>query len=431
MELYLHVGMFTRYWGRGLQLRTRMRLMQLYLQFGYGMMQHCRHLISSWGGGTVVLSPRDMSDRQLRNLSSEITDLDGGRVLLDPQFYLPYADHERLCSHDYWPSDYETGTFFQGNALRELLRKLLDLNAAVGAAEIILPGLLATAVDDAWLETERAVLEMGREVAGDRPLVTTIALDADTTRNQDHIASLLETAPGWKSDGFYIVCEHPNGDYLVQDPNWLANVLDLVAGLRLSGAKVILGYCNHQMLAASVVQADAICSGTWMNVRSFPPDKFRSSYDEEIRQRATWYYCPQALSEYKIPFLDVAQRQHVLARMAPPPELDGGYARHLFEGPQPTTIGFAEQLAFRHYLHALRGQVQGLEHASYDEARDAQDRLLDGAEDLLATLAAAGVRGQQRDFTESVDVNRAALALVDSLRGPILRRRWSALASNA
>jgi len=401
--------------------------MELYLQFGYGMMEHCRHLISAWGGGTVVLSPRDMNDKQLRTLSSEITDIASGRVLLDPQFYLPNADHERLCSHDYWPPDYDTGAFFQGNALRDLLRKLVDLNAAVGTSEFILPGLLANGVDDAWLETERAVLEVGREFAGNRPVVTTIALDADTTRNQDHIASLLEAAPGWKPDAFYIVCEHPKGDYLVQDPNWLANVLDLVAGLRLSGAKVILGYCNHQMLTASVVRANAICSGTWMNVRSFPPDKFRSSYDEEIRQRATWYYCPQTLSEYKIPFLDVAQRQKLLARMAPPPELDGGYARHLFEGPQPTTVGFSEQPAFRHYLHALRGQVKALEHASYDEARSAQDGLLDVAEDLLGTLASAGVRGQQRDFADSVDVNRAALALLDSMRGPILRRRWSAL----
>ena len=401
--------------------------MELYLQFGYGMMQHCRHLISGWGGGTVVLSPRDMNDRQLRALSSEITDLDGGRVLLDPQFYLPHADHERLCSHEYWPSDYDTGAFFQGNALRDLLRKLVDLNAALGTSEIILPGLLATAVDDKWLESERAVLEVGQELAGNRPVVTTIALDADTTRNHDHIESLLEAASDWKPDGFYIVCEHPNGDYLVQDPNWVANLLDLVAGLRLSGAKVILGYCNHQILAASVVQANAICSGTWMNVRSFPPDKFRSSYDDEIRQRATWYYCPQALSEYKIPFLDIAQRQQLLGRMAPRSELDGGYARHLFEGPQPTTVGFSEQFAFRHYLHALRGQVRALEHTSYDEAGAAQDGLLDEAENLLRTLASARIRGQQRDFMNSIDVNRAALALIDSIRGPILRRRWRAL----
>ena len=401
--------------------------MEFYLQFGYGMMQHCRHLISEWGGGNVVLGPRDMNDRQLQILSSEITDLDGGRVLLAPQFYLPHADHERLCSHEYWPSDYDTGAFFQGHALRDLLRQLVDLNAALGTSEIILPGLLATTVDDAWLETERAVLEVGREFAGGRPVVTTIALDADTTRNQDYIESLLESAPDWKPDGFYIVCEHPNGNYLVQDPNWLANLLDLVAGLRLSGAKVILGYCNHQMLAAGIVQASAICSGTWMNVRSFPPDKFRSSYDEEIRQRTTWYYFPQALSEYKMPFLYIAQRQQLLGRMSPCTELDGGYARHLFEGPQPTAVGFSEQHAFRHYLHALRGQVRTLDHTSYDEARAAQDGMLDDAENLLRTLSSAGVRGQQRDFTDSIDVNRSALALIDAMRGPILRRRWSAL----
>jgi hypothetical protein len=405
--------------------------MKLYLQYGYGMMEHCRHLISAWGGGTVILSPRDMNDRQLRTLSSEITGLDGGRVLLDPQFYLPHADHERLCSHDYWPSDYDTGEFFRGTALRELLRKLLDLNGAVGAREIVLPGLLAAAVDAPWLEAEGAVLEVCRELSGDRPLLTTIALDSDTTRNHDQIVSLLEAAPRWRADGFYVVCEHPNGDYLVQDPIWLANVLDLVAGLQLLGTPVTLGYCNHQMLAASIVRTGAICSGTWMNVRSFPPDKFRSTYEEEIRQRATWYYCPQALSEYKIPFLDVAQRQKLLARMAPPLELDGGYVRHLFEGPQPTTAGFSEQLAFRHYLHALRGQVLALEHGSYDEARTAQDSMLDEAEALLGTLASAGVRGQRRDFGDIVDVNRAAVTLLDSMRGPILRRKWSALEKRA
>lgn len=401
--------------------------MELYLQLGYGMMQHCRHLLSKWGGGTVVLSPRDMSDEQLRSLSSEIIDIDGGQVLLDPQLYLPRADHERLRSHDYWPSDYETGGFFQGKALRDLLRKLAELNAALGATEIILPGLLATTVDDAWLETERAWLEVGRELVGDYPLITTIALDADTARNQDHIASLLEVAPGWQPDGFYIVCEHPNGDYLVQDPIWLANVLDLVAGLRLSGAKVVLGYCNHQLLAAGVVRPNAICSGTWMNVRSFPPDKFRASYEEEIRQRATWYYCPQALSEYKIPYLEVARTQGLLEKMAPTPNLDGGYARRLFEGPQPTTVGFSEQLAFRHYLHALRAQIRSLEDTSYDAARAAQERLLNEAEDLLGVLSSAGVRGQQRDFTDAVDANRAALAIVDSTRGPVLRRQWRTL----
>ena len=402
--------------------------MEVFLQFGFGMMQHCRHLISEWGGGTVVLSPRDLSDKQLRSLSKEVTGAQSGKVLLDPQFYLPHSDHERLCSHAYWPSSYDTGTFFQGAAIRELLQRLVLLNRDLGAGEIILPGLLASTVDDAWLEVQRSIPESARALTDVSPLISTIALDADTARNPEHISAILEAAPTWGADGYYIVCEHPRGDYLVKDPIWLANILDLTAGLRLSGGKVILGYCNHQMLAAGLVRATAICSGTWMNVRSFPPDKFRVSYDEEVRQRATWYYCPQALSEYKVPFLDIAMRQGILGQMKPDPSIDAGYARHLFEGSQPSTVGFNEQHAFRHYLHSLHGQASTVNQPTYDEARDVQDVLLDRAEALVRTLSTAGVRGQQRDFAESIDVNRSALSLIDSLRGPMLRRHWTSLA---
>jgi len=181
------------------------------------------------------------------------------------------------------------------------------------------------------------------------------------------------------------------------------------------------------MLVAYVAGANAICSGTWMNVRSFAPDKFSKDYEEEIRRRATWYYCPDALSEYKLPFLDVAYEQDVLDSMKPASQLDGGYVDQLFSGVQPSSVGFSEQAAFRHYLHALRGQVQALEAGSYDEARKGHERALTDAEDLLGTLGANGVLGANRDFTDSLDVNRAALAVLDKQRGPLLRRRWTTL----
>lgn len=164
-----------------------------------------------------------------------------------------------------------------------------------------------------------------------------------------------------------------------------------------------------------------------MNVRSFPPDKFRAVYDEEIRQRATWYYCPQALSEYKLPFLDIAQRQGILEILAPSPEFDGGYCGPLFAGPQPTTVSFTEQPAFRHYLHALRAQALAAARATFDEAIAWHETALDSAETRLATLSAAGVRGQMRDFLNIVDVNRAALAVLRTTRGPMLRHSWATL----
>ena len=401
--------------------------MELYLQFGYGMMEHCRHLISEWGGGTVVLSPRDLSGEQLSRLSATITELPSGQVLLDPQFYLPHADHERLCSHDYWPDAYETGAFWQGPALTDLLTRLRDLNQSLGTRAFILPGLLALSINADWLEIQQAILEEANAVHTDLPRIATIALAADAVTNQEQIALLLETAAKWKVGGYYLVFEHPNGSYLVGDPNWLTNVLDIIAGLRLGGAEAIVGYCNHQLLIASTANASAICSGTWMNVRSFPPDKFRTVYEEEIRQRATWYYCPLALSEYRIPFLDIAQRQNVLHLMAPPPDLDGGYVGALFSGVQPSSVGFTEQTAFRHYLHCLHGQCAAASKASFDETVEAHEQLLNDAETKLGKLAAARIRGQLRDFIEIVDVNRAALSLLTGIRGPMLRRRWASM----
>ncbi|MDE3180837.1 MAG: hypothetical protein KGM47_14415 [Acidobacteriota bacterium] len=398
--------------------------MELYLQFGYGMMEHCRMLLTSWNGGTAILSPRDLNDEQLERMARVIDGIPSGQLLLDPQFYLPHADHERLCAHAFWPSDYQTGAFWQGPPLADLLTSLSTLNERLGCRAFILPGMLATNINDDWLETQRAVVAEATAIRPALPLIMTIALAADAVRSEEQIARLLEDSENWRTPVYYIVCEHPNGDYLVSDPNWLANVVDLAAGLRLGGAEVILGYCNQQMLIASIAKVNAIASGTWMNVRSFPPEKFQAAYDEEIRQRATWYYCPQALSEYKVPFLDIARRQNLLALMAPPTDIDGSYSTPLFSGAAPSSVGFGEQAAFRHYLHALRGQALAAVRDSFDETCSAHEQMLNSASDLLARLIAGGIRGQLRDFLEIVDVNRAALELIRSTRGAMLRRAW-------
>ena len=193
--------------------------MELYLQFGYGMMEHSRTLLLAWGGGTVILSPRDLTDDQLTRLGRDLANIPGARALLDPQLYLPHADHRKLCEHAYWPGDYETTLFWQGPALSKLLTDLRQLNADIGCSRFVLPGLFASVIDEDWLETQRAVLEEARALEGDESLIPTIALSADSVRNADQIATLIERAESWKAPAYYIVCEHPNGQYLVEDPN--------------------------------------------------------------------------------------------------------------------------------------------------------------------------------------------------------------------
>lgn len=207
----------------------------------------------------------------------------------------------------------------------------------------------------------------------------------------------------------------------------MANLLDLVAGLRLKGKRVIVGYCNHQMLALASAGASAIASGTWMNVRSFPPQKFRAQYDDEIKQRAIWFYSPVALSEYKLPFLDIALKQGVLDDLRTPGSFGSSYADPLFSGAQPTAVRWSEQSAFRHYLQCLRAQVAGARKTTFEETVAEHERILSAAENLLSKLQGAAVRGQLRDFKECIDVNRAALGVLTASRAPMLKRNWTTL----
>lgn len=398
---------------------------ELYLQFGYGMMEHCRFLVRQWGRGTVILSPRDLSDEQLERLGTDIKNL-GGSVLLDPQVYSPeMTNHDRLIAQAFWP---ESGGFPTGTELHRCIEELVSLNRRIGATQIILPGLLAKRIDEDWLEFQRQVIEETQrcDTTGLSPMLT-LALSHDALRNDEQVQILLDALREWDVPSIYLVCEHPNGDYLVTDAGWMANCADVIAGIRLLGKQVVVGYCNHQMLMFACTAATAIASGTWMNVRCFNESKFKLQEDEEIKQRATWYYAPHLLSEYKITFLDLAKKTGKLDIVKTPAEYGSSHADELFTAPQPSLAGFTEQQAFRHYLQCLRHQASTATHATFDETIDAHSRQLDAAEAQLNKLQAAGIRGQKRDFLDSIDINRGAIAYIKDTRAPVLRRRWSSL----
>ncbi len=402
--------------------------MELYLQFGWGMMEHSRQLIQDWGGGTVILSPRDLRPDQLAPYSQSIHKI-GGRILLDPQFYLPHADHERLRSHVYWPADYESIAFWTGEGIKRLLSRLFNLNRSLNCDEIILPGMHADQINDDWLGRQSAIIDLGRQASNDSDqLIATIALGEDVVRDADQVHDLLTAAEKWNITSYYLICEHPDGEYLVRDPNWLANVVDLIAGLRLKHNKVILGYSQHQMLIAAAAAVNVVASGTWMNVRSFPPEKFRLQYDDEFKPPPSiWYYSPQALSEFTLPFLDLAQRQNVLDLIAVSDSHVGKYASTLFSGKRPSAVGFRQQSAFRHYLQCLRDQCIAASRATFEESADHHARLLESASNILERLHSAGVKGQLRDFGSIVEINDAALQVLKSDRGLMLRRAWARL----
>jgi hypothetical protein len=157
--------------------------MRFALQFGYGMMEHCRFLIGKWGSGDVILSPRDLSAERMVSFSREIREL-GGHTLLDPQLYVPDCDHTRLTGQSFWPRVPE---YWRDHAeLRRVIGELLRLNSDVQAPLQIAPAPLASAITDDTLQAiDASVGELRRCGVPSERILATVALTSDAVRNED------------------------------------------------------------------------------------------------------------------------------------------------------------------------------------------------------------------------------------------------------
>ncbi|NLY92988.1 MAG: hypothetical protein GXY23_03065 [Myxococcales bacterium] len=133
------------------------------------------------------------------------------------------------------------------------------------------------------------------------------------------------------------------------------------------------------------------------------------------------------MSEFKAVFLDAAWQQGLLANLEAPTEYSSPYAAPLFAGVQPSSTGFGEREAFRHYLHCLRHQARQARRATFDETLAHHRQLLDSGEQLVTLLSSRGVLSQGRGFGEIFDVVRSALTMFEATRGPTLRRAWGRL----
>ena len=124
------------------------------------------------------------------------------------------------------------------------------------------------------------------------------------------------------------------------------------------------------MLCFAMAKCDAIVSRNFLNVHCFKSEHFESLEDDGISRRAIGYYCPNALSEYKVPFGDIAQRMGKLDVTKPAPEMMNSYCEMLFAGSIPSSTGYKESHAHRHYLCCLRYQNLMAMRDSYSETMD-------------------------------------------------------------
>ncbi len=396
--------------------------MDLHLQYGYNMGPLCKDLIKKWNEGLVILSPRDMELDQMKKLSKEIGK-SNGEVVLDPQFYIPRADHYRLISHSFWPDQYDSALFNRGDVNLMLTNLKRDYNDVLNTKFFILPGLFTNIVNDDWFNFQSILLEEANKVEKQKDIYITLCLSKELMNNESDLHDLLEYLEEMEYEGCYLVPE-PSTSYLTQDPIWLLNLLDLTAGLKLKGKKVIVGYSNHQHLILALSKIDGIASGNWLNTRNFNTQKFNNPESGNGR-RSKWYYCPQALTEYQIPFLDIAKRTGLLDSLKTDPTYNSNFSDILFSGAQPTTVNYGERDSFAHYLHCLKKQANIAVKNSFELTKNSLNMEIETAILLTEEFKRNGINGRDRDYGNIADINLSAIAAFNVIRGLSLNHNWN------
>lgn len=393
--------------------------MDLYLQFGHGMMGYCKELITKWGEGTVILSPRDLTEDQTIKFSKELSSINGN-TLFDPQYYNPRADHEKLTQWPHWFNDFDTALLSDTKYIEDRLNAIKNINDYCNTSAYIIPSQICEVVDRFWIESQNLFIDKASQIFFDKERYSTLALSFDVLTDEKSIEKIIDISEEWDVDGYYIV---PEGQYLEDDSCWLINLAQLVAGLKLKNKKVIIGYSNHQMLSLACANADAIASGSFLNVRSFNADKFDKPDPNAISRRSTWYYCPQAMSEYGLRALDRAFDNKVIDKLKPYGKTNE-YVDILFSGARPTSIKFGDRLAFKHYLNTLKQQCLLAKKDTFENTIEHHQKLSDYAYDFIRRLEVDGARERNRSFKDLVDLYQDVLFKLNKERGGLLKRQW-------
>lgn len=401
--------------------------MEMMLQFGYGMMGLSQRLLEEWGGGSVILSPRDLSLEQMLKFKDKLNGLNSN-LFFDPQFFVPRTDQQNLNGHTYWPEDYNTLEFGRTSIHRLIESLNNDYNLPLNTAAFILPSSLTDSIDEIWYKFQSIYVEEARQVVADtKPIYVTLAFSHTAIMSEANVHEALEYVEELGVQGAYVIAEPPNTQYLVDNPVWILNLLDLVAGLKLLGLRVIVGYSNQQSLILALANIDAIACGNWMNVRSFTTTKFNVP-EGGVRRNSLWYYCPQALSEYQLSMMDLASRFGIIEELRADPDIYGSnHAEILFSGAQPSTTAFNQRSMFSHYLTCIKSQAESAVQPSFDETKRIMRMRIESARQLTEEFTSQGLSGRQRDFSNIADNQLSTILAFNRLRGLSMSHNWRLL----
>lgn len=396
--------------------------MRFGLQIGAGMQGLAREFLKHQSTrNPVILSPRNAGKKapvsSLASFASTIAP-DTNEVLVDPQLYFQGTPKGALGLFPHYKA---AGENLQAN-LEAALAALRALNDECQTTRFIVPANYQEQLSSDYLDDLGLFAQTARHYATGRQTLLTLALGPDCLKARESVDMLHGALADADCEGVYIVAAHPDKSYLPDDPNWLVNLMSLIAGIKQMGKLVYVGYENHIAMILAMTGCDVIFSGNYLNTRHFQQSAFEETGDNFGRQ-AIWYYAPQTLSEYRLNSLDLARNQGVLYLMEPSPR--NNYTKVLFN-PQvmPSDTAYNQKDSFLHYLTSVNQQVITLNQNTYQDTHNALENLYTTAESSIEGLHKKGIYDQSRSGATAVTATLQAMTVIDNTWGFILSHNW-------
>ena len=376
----------------------------------------------------VVLSPRNFASRENKDgkdlmIAYAKKIKPHANILIDPQLYcsnkstiaLRAFPHYSVCCGDLWSNT--TG----------VLEELSKLNKDCESELFIIPSTTIYDADQEDFKKINSFAKQARDYANNKKTAMTLSLGENVLKDDTSFDRIVNELEECDADAFYIVSEHPRGDYLVNQPLWLYSYMRLIAGLKRAGKRVYVGYASYQFLLFALAGCDAIFSGNFLNVRRFSIRTFEEKSTEPLR-RACWYYVPHALSEFKLSTLDLAYSQNVLSKLKSSFDVEK-YTGMLFGGVLPSDTAYNERCSFMHYLICMNKQCSSLPCESYNSTISSLNNLLNTAESFIDGLRHYGIYDRDRNFADALPANLQALNAFDVNYGFQMNLEWRNITS--
>ncbi len=268
--------------------------MRVYAQQGYGTGANGGKIVEGLQQGFIhgaILSPKDYRIERVSDLLATMSsDHSRAERLFDPQVYASLIAHDpaakmgRLLENDYpYFGSRRRSQLETESTVVEDLRACLAFQRDLDVTKAIAPNILIkrsfNSIEGLIAKTFiRHAARIWAQVGDDRPLLATIAVDADALQDRNELASFLGdiTVLEEPPSGFYLLVANPAsqiGPELV-DYRTLAGWMLLNHALSVNGFEIVNGFSDilTPFLCAAGGQAGA--TGWWANLKVFSMDRF-------------------------------------------------------------------------------------------------------------------------------------------------------------